>query len=229
MLRVVPALVVAVCLLVVSPVQAELATVKGAHGFTYSVHFPSNYDVSKQWPMVTLFHWSTGRYGSVYKLWKEIAEENGIILAMPNSRSRMRWTRRDAKKTVSMINAVKSQFNIDPKRVYAVGYSSGANFAYRLMADNPGLFRAVAPFAGRLLASDSKLTHDDAPNTRVCIFHGRYDSIIQFKSGWSAARRLTRTGYEVRTHWLKQGHYFPKKLVPEIWRCVSGTSSHHDS
>jgi len=164
-LRVVPALVVAVCLLVVSPVQAELATVKGAHGFTYSVHFPSNYDVSKQWPMVTLFHWSTGRYGSVYKLWKEIAEENGIILAMPNSRSRMRWTRRDAKKTVSMINAVKSQFNIDPKRVYAVGYSSGANFAYRLMADNPGLFRAVAPFAGRLLASDSKLTHD----ALVCI------------------------------------------------------------
>jgi predicted esterase len=223
------ALVFIVTLLGSTHAAAELRTVKSDQGASYTLFLPSSYDAAKEWPLLTLFHWSTARSTSMITLWKEMANEAGIVLAVPDSRSRMRWTRRDAKHALNMITDVFVNVNIDPARVYAAGYSSGANFAYRLMADNPGLFRAVAPFSGRLLASDKKLGRGAAVgDTRVCIYHGKRDGIIKFKSGRRAATRLTRLGYEVHTRWLNQGHYFPKRYVPEIWRCLAGAPVGND-
>jgi poly(3-hydroxybutyrate) depolymerase len=214
---------------VAPPVQAELTQVKRADGSNFSVYIPSSYDGTKAFPLLTIFHWSTGRYKSVFKMWEATAEQLGIILAMPNSRARMGWKRRDIKPTEAMIKSVRAQFNIDSQRIYAAGYSSGANFAYLMMVENPGLYRAIAPFAGRLLYSDKRLTNAHASNTRVCLYHGRRDSIIRFRNGRRAAQRLRRTGYEVRARWLNQGHYFPKRFAPDIWRCLSGAQSDRDS
>ena len=136
----------------------------------------------------------------------------------------MRWGKQDVRQVLDAVVAVSAELEIDPSRLYAAGFSSGANFSYRMMAANPGMFRAIAPFSGRMQATRAELEHPAAAegNTRVCIWHGTTDRTIRFKYARRAAQRLMKHGYEVRSHTLHQGHWFNVKTVPDIWQCMDG-------
>ncbi|GAA2511817.1 extracellular catalytic domain type 1 short-chain-length polyhydroxyalkanoate depolymerase [Winogradskya humida] len=49
---------------------------------------------------------------------------------------------------MSMVNYTKSQYNIDPSRVYATGVSSGAMMTNVMLADYPDVFAAGSAFMG---------------------------------------------------------------------------------
>ena len=214
-----------------SPASADVVTVKKTKDFAYQVYLPSSYTPDRAWPVVVLFHWSTARSSNMIKVWRETAERHGIVLAAPNSHYRMRWTQRDAANVMDMLVDVTVAYNIDSKRIFAAGFSSGANFSYRMMLTNPGLFRAVGPFAGRMAAKDVELTDTRGQeNTRVCIFHGTADPRIRFHNAEVAARRLVLNGFEVHsTVYRGHTHWIPKKHAEQMWRCLSGGGEGRDT
>ena len=210
--------------------DADVRRVRIGKKFSYDLFVPKSYDESKSWPLLTLYHWSTGRSTNMLRVWKEAADRYGIVLAVPNSRWTMRWTKRDLENTQTMIVDVTAELNIDPNRIYASGFSSGAKFVYTLMAHNPGLFRAIGPFGGRMVATEEQLGHRLSRNeTRVCIFHGRSDRRVRVKHANKALLRLRSHGYDVHMKTYGSGHWLPKEHVHAMWRCLDGARPASDS
>ena len=60
---------------------------------------------------------------------------------------------RDLKLVDAALASLREQFKVDDARIYATGFSNGANFTYLLWAERPGVFAAYAPVAARLRPS----------------------------------------------------------------------------
>jgi polyhydroxybutyrate depolymerase len=60
---------------------------------------------------------------------------------------------RDLKLVDAALAGLRGRFKVDDTRIYATGFSNGANFTYLLWAERPGVFAAYAPVAARLRPS----------------------------------------------------------------------------
>jgi polyhydroxybutyrate depolymerase len=80
---------------------------------------------------------------------------------------------RDLKLVDTALASLRKQYKVDDARIYATGFSNGANFTYLLWAERPNVFAAYAPVAAVLRAS---------PKTPRPILHiaGVRDSTIRF-------------------------------------------------
>ncbi|MEC8023997.1 MAG: PHB depolymerase family esterase [Myxococcota bacterium] len=193
----------------------------------YLVYTPKSYTADKELPAVFAFHWSTGRAQSMLKLWRETAERYGFILVIPNARHRMRWTKRDAADVQGILGSVIEKYSVDISRLYATGFSSGANFTYRVLVENPGVFRAVGPFGGRLVHRTQAFgSFTSTADTRICVFHGTRDKTIDHKHARRARTRLRAHGFEVVERDFRQGHWLPREYADDMWQCLDGI--HHD-
>ena len=156
-------------------------------------------------------------------LWTEAAEQFGFLLVAPNSRHRMRWTRKDAVAVQAILGDVLGNYSVDMERVYATGFSSGANFTYRLLLENPGVFRAIGPFGGRLRSRPGEFeAFDHTADTRVCVFHGTRDKTIPHKHARRARMRLRSKGFEVQQRDYRQGHWLKRGYAHDMWQCLDG-------
>jgi polyhydroxybutyrate depolymerase len=81
--------------------------------------------------------------------------------------------------TASLLDDLARQFNIDPKRVYATGYSNGAIMCYRLACELPDRIAAIAPVSGPMEMPNCN------PSRPVSIihFHGTKDQFAPFAGG----------------------------------------------
>jgi polyhydroxybutyrate depolymerase len=60
---------------------------------------------------------------------------------------------RDLRLVDAALTSLRSKFSVDNSRIYATGFSNGANFTYFLWAERPDVFAAFAAVAGRLRPS----------------------------------------------------------------------------
>lgn len=60
---------------------------------------------------------------------------------------------RDLKLVDAALASLRKQYKVDDARIYATGFSNGANFTYLLWAERPNVFAAYAPVAAVLRAS----------------------------------------------------------------------------
>ncbi len=79
---------------------------------------------------------------------------------------------------------------IDSTRVYATGISNGGMMAYRLAAELPHLFAAIAPVAGALVCDPPALVRA----IPVIHFHGTQDEFVPYDGG-RGARSLRRVDF----------------------------------
>jgi len=82
----------------------------------------------------------------------------------------------DVKFLTSLVAVMESKYCVNPKEVYATGFSGGARMTSQLACDDSGLFAAVAPVSGLRRAKP-------CPTTRavpVISFHGSADPVDPF-------------------------------------------------
>jgi polyhydroxybutyrate depolymerase len=100
--------------------------------------------------------------------WQSIADKNGFVLVKPastyNSKSgQWNWNAYyldgafpdpapdDSGFLRQLIVNLTAQYNIDPKRIYVVGFSSGAQMAHRVGVELSDLVAAIAPVSGPIV------------------------------------------------------------------------------
>lgn len=102
------------------------------------------------------------------------------------------------------VDGAAKEYDLDPGRIVAVGYSNGANIAGSLLLLHPGvvtgavLLRAMLPFEP-----------DEPPDltgTRVLISAGRGDQITPAESTERLEEVLRSSGADVELHWQPAGH-----------------------
>ena len=104
----------------------------------------------------------------------------------------------------SFVEEAASEYGLDPKRLFAVGFSNGANIAASLLLLHPGLLagavllRAMTPFELETLP--------DLSGTPVYLAAGRSDQMIPPESTERLAELLRGAGAEVTLDWQPGGH-----------------------
>ena len=104
----------------------------------------------------------------------------------------------------SFVEEATSEYGLDPKRLFAVGFSNGANIAASLLLLHPDLLagavllRAMTPFELETLP--------DLSGTPVYLAAGRSDQMIPAASTERLAELLRKAGAEVTLDWQPGGH-----------------------
>ncbi|HWL38715.1 MAG TPA: alpha/beta hydrolase [Gemmatimonadaceae bacterium] len=106
------------------------------------------------------------------------------------------------------IRDAAGRYELDPTRIYALGYSNGANMASTVMLIEPGVIRA-AVLLRPMLVYEAK-EKSDLTGTAVLISAGRVDPIVPVESVEKLAAQLEKRGAEVTLKWQLGGH----NLVP---------------
>ena len=102
------------------------------------------------------------------------------------------------------VEQAASEYDLDPGRVFAVGFSNGANIAASLLLLHPGLLaaaillRAMVPFEPDTLP--------DLSGTPVYLAAGRSDEIVPQENTERLAELLRETGADVTLDWQPRGH-----------------------
>lgn len=165
---------------------------------TYILHVPTTYDRNRAAPLVLDFHGGAGNANNQMRNSKfgELADEKGFIVVYPNGTGRLEdkiltWNGGtccgyavtnqidDVGFIRALIAELQSQYNIDPKRIYATGLSNGGIMSYRLACEGSDIFAAIAPVAG---TQDYVQCNPSEP-VSVIHFHGTDDTHLPYGGG----------------------------------------------
>jgi polyhydroxybutyrate depolymerase len=169
------------------------------------VTVPENYSDGNPAPLVILLHGygSNGPQQDFYLGLSKISDRYGFLLVAPTGtledrgegsarRPRTFWYTTgaccdffntqidDNAYIVGIIESMKSNYNVDDRKVFLVGHSNGGFLSYQVAYKNPGLVAAIASLAG---AShfETRLAPEDT--VHVLQIHGTLDSTIKYEGG----------------------------------------------
>lgn len=157
----------------------------------YRLYVPASYDGSAAVPLVIALHPSGGNGEVMANITglNKLAEQEGFIVAYPEGPYQYWDYGADLKEwekvegvlddpgfVAAVIDALTATYNIDPARLYAVGYSNGARMAFRLGCDLGGKLAAIGAVAATI--SDD-ITGACAPDTPISVIymHGTEDGV----------------------------------------------------
>jgi polyhydroxybutyrate depolymerase len=152
----------------------------------YLLHVPASYTGMTPVPLVTDWHGIllNASLQQQFSGYQQKADKEGFIVAYPDGIDtawNVGWcctTSKDVDDVGfarALVAKLEQQACIDPKRVYAVGYSMGGGMSMKLACDAPDLVAAVAPAAFDLMT-------DDAPNHEWPCHPSQPVTIIAFRS-----------------------------------------------
>lgn len=158
----------------------------------YFLHIPPGLAQDQAVPVVLVFHEFTYPVSQTRSttLLDDIADKNGFVTVYPvgtgtswNAGTCCGTAVQDKVDDVSFVRQVLSDLGavvkVDPKRVYATGFSNGGMMAYRLACEMSDTFAAIAPVEGGLVSDPCK------PQQPVSILHvhGLKDPYVPFEGG----------------------------------------------
>lgn len=163
----------------------------------YLLYVPASWQRDRPAPLVLVFHGGGGRGSGIapHTAFSRLAEREGFVVAYPDGLGR-RWndgrgyaaTHDDVGFVRALLDTLRHELGIDPRRIFATGISNGAMFSYRLACDLPGVFAAVAPVAGAMPA-DLAPVCDHAEPVSVLALQGSADPLMPYAGGGVARRR----------------------------------------
>ncbi len=110
------------------------------------------------------------------------------------------------------IRAAVVTYRLDPTRVFALGYSNGANVASTVMLVEPGILQGAILFRPMLVYEPTEKS--DLNGSAVFISAGRMDPIVPPASVQKLAELFESAHAEVTLEWQLAGH----NLVPSEMR-----------
>lgn len=165
---------------------------------SYLVHVPPAAASGKALPVVFVLHGGGGwaRQVRAQTEFDAVADREGFLVVYPNGSGRLEgraltWNAGSccayaAEKRVddvaffrAIIDALRKDHSIDPKRVYATGMSNGGMMSYRLACEMSDVFAAIAPVAG----VETALTCAPREPVSVLHIHGSDDQNVPLQGG----------------------------------------------
>jgi len=107
-----------------------------------------------------------------------------------------------------------TSYSLDSGRIYAVGYSNGANIAASLLLLRPGVLTGAA-----LLRAMVPLTPEVLPKLNgisVLMLSGRYDPVVPEENARRLAALLTSAGATVSLHFENAAHQLTENTLEAV-------------
>ena len=168
---------------------------------SYVLHIPPNFDGSQPVPLVLAFHGVGLDADEMMRIsgFSSQADSSGFIVVYPNGTGGTKsWNGghccgEAAKNNVddvsfvrALIGELATSINIDPKRIYATGFSNGAILTYRLACELSDLIAAVGPVSATQVLQDMQACQPERP-VAIIHFHGTEDDPNPYYGGETLA------------------------------------------
>jgi predicted peptidase len=113
---------------------------------------------------------------------------------------------------LGILDAVKTEFNIDDTRIYVAGQSDGGYGTWNLITQKPDLFAAAIPLCG---GGDPVLAGRVA-KMPIWVFHGRRDDVIPVTESRRMIAAIQKAGGRPRyTEYAGVGHDVWKRALKD--------------
>lgn len=128
-----------------------------------------------------------------------------------------------AEELARFIRAAIARYGLDATRLYALGYSNGANIASAVMFIEPDLLQGAILFRPMLVFEPQK--GSDLSGSSVFISAGRMDAIVPVSSVERLVELLEASHAEVTLKWQPAGHNLAPSEVREAagWLALQRT------
>ncbi len=161
---------------------------------TYYLYTPKSYQPNQPMPLVIAFHGSHGSGRSLANVTHldDLAEQKGFIVVYPDGIN-YHWHEvkgysssqidvDNASFVTALIEHLKQIRNIDPHKIYAVGFSSGGILTQSLACQLSGQIAAFASVAGTLPANVTDGCQPQAP-VSILMLNGTGDESVPYFGG----------------------------------------------
>jgi len=180
------------------------------------VYVPSKYRPDRPAPLVVLLHGAGGSAKNTLGLLRQLADQAGVILLVPESR-RASWDVIDEGfgPDVELIDRalalVFGRYSVEPERVGIGGFSDGASYALSLGLANGDLFRHVLAFSPGFAAPAER---NGMP--RIFISHGDGDAVLPIdRCSRRIVTKLKVSGYDYLYREFDGPHTVPHEIARE--------------
>jgi polyhydroxybutyrate depolymerase len=196
-----------------------------------------------QLPLVIALHFYPGSGRAMADLtgFSGIAEREGFLVAYPDGLNggfnalMCCGAEDDVGFIRAVIEDIGTSHAVDADRIYATGISNGGDLTYRLAAELPGVFAAIAPVSGGMSADWIKKPSGNLPAepTSLIAFHGKRDRYEPaFAAGvafWLERQKCetaasTAEGVDLRTGQCADGSAVAIYELPEMGHAWPGGS-----
>ena len=185
---------------------------------TYYLFVPDNLKPSVQVPLIVLLHGS-GRNGlSLVEKWKDIAKQEGLIIAGPDSIDSAKWASPEDGPDFlhDLVEALKSKYPVNPRRVYLFGHSGGAVFALYMSLYESQYFVATAVHAGALHPENYSVIDVAKRKIPIFIFVGTKDPFFPLNVVRPTRDELNKRGFSAELTELPNHDHWYYDLAPKI-------------
>ena len=201
---------------VLQPGDSSESVMSGGMMRTYVLHVPTGYTGMAAIPVVVDYHGlgSTSSGEEAVSSYVTLGDTEGYATVFPQGIDDA-WnigpccttsrTVDDLAFSRDLVKDVQTKICVDPKRVYAVGYSMGGGMSHYLACNAADLFAAVAPAAFDLLVDSEEPCNPSRPITEIS-FRGTADPIVNYDGGAS----MPPNGLQVTIHFLGAEGTFQK-------------------
>lgn len=162
---------------------------------TFDLHEPSRLPTGRGFPVLLVFH-GHGETDQVFEAatgYDQFANANNIVIVYPqgvgNSWNDGRGNTaaqsagvNDVAFVAALVHWITTHFQIDPRRIYAAGFSNGGIFTERLGCALSGTIAAIATVAGPLAVSIAATCRSARPIS-VYEVQGTTDPVMPYKGG----------------------------------------------
>ena len=167
----------------------------------YLLHLPSNYtDDGDKLPMMLFLHGRGESNGPISLVAKwgpprfaARGEDFPFVLVSPQCPKDEHWEDdRQQKHVTELVDQIMESYNIDHSRMYLTGLSMGGYGSWKMAAEQPKRFAAVAPICGKGDPSNGEKLKD----IPIWAFHGDQDTAVPYKHSVEMVTAIKAAGGE---------------------------------
>ncbi len=185
---------------------------------SYYLFVPDGEEAAGPMPLLLLLHGS-GRDGmSLMDKWDKLAAREGIVVAAPESLDPKVWIApADGPDFLrDIVESVKSELPIDPRRVYLFGHSGGASFSLQMAISESQYFAAAAVHAGRLHEESYPMADEAKRKIPIKIVIGTKDPFFPLERVRATRDALEERGFPIELTEIKGHDHWYYDLAPKI-------------
>ncbi len=178
--------------------------------YPFVVYVPTTYDARTPAPSVLLIHGAGGSGPDFITTWTGFAESKGIIVVAPTLDLSAEAERNVPVVFPRLMDAVKTEWNVDPARRYLFGYSAGGYFVYDAALLNASYFAGAGVFGSVIQPEYDDIVRRAERTTSIAIYLGDRDQYFSLQQGRRTRDLLLANGLDV--HYVElanQDHDYP--------------------
>ena len=116
------------------------------------------------------------------------------------------------------IDELIESYQLDPKRVYLMGFSQGAIMSLILALTQPAKLAGVVSMSGRLSSdlSELRISPETLRDFPLFMAHGTDDAVIPIRDGRAAHEQLSKLPLDLTYHEYPMGHQVSIESLTDI-------------